>query len=560
MRNSNLSCSTHQRASAGPLLLLAAVVAVAGCDTEKSRNPLSPSIAGPIEGVTIAAPTPIAPGQGSLVQVDSQPVTLVFANATSTGERTVFYELQVATDAEFGAPIHSVADIPANPSGQTSYQLPISLEPERMYYWRSRADDGANASTFSAAETFEVYTPLTIDAPELVSPLGGAALQGRTPTLVLTDATITGPASNVTYRFEVASDPGFANIVTVLEVSGGGGGGVQASVGSTGTMPAGFAPPRGLRPAQGTTGELDWSTTYHWRARASADGREGRVTGPWADGGSFVTGVQPVEIGAPTHVSPIGGATVSVNPATFVVTNPSVTGQAGPVTIHYHVATDAAFGEVVHVFSAPMSSGPTTTTVSGLLPVDQLLHWRMFATDDTTTGPWSGGQSFRTPAAPTPPPPPPPPPPGGGGGGGGGAADQLNLGQVTWLHTNVSGWAKSSTITSTSIGDPPMCINHTKSGVWPVVFTAGANLEGNPWVFAKIGGKWYGGTYEWNRPGQTCKSISASTIGPHVKQSPLSSWVPQSGETIGLMVSTPARLGPQGPVRERSNVVLVTWP
>ena len=129
-------------------------------------------------GCHIAAPTPITPGQGSLVPVDSQPVTLVFANATSTGERTVFYELQVATDAEFGAPIHSVADFPANPSGQTSYQLPISLEPERMYYWRSRADDGANASSFSAAETFEVYTPLTIGAPVPVSPLGGAAIQG----------------------------------------------------------------------------------------------------------------------------------------------------------------------------------------------------------------------------------------------------------------------------------------------------------------------------------------------------------------------------------------------
>ena len=558
MRNSILSCSTHQRPFAGPLLLLAALAAVVGCDTEKSRNPLSPSIAGPIEGVTIAAPTPITPGQGSLVPVESQPVTLVFANATSTGERTVFYVLQVATDAEFGAPIHSVADIPANPSGQTSYQLPISLEPERMYYWRSRADDGANASPFSAAETFEVYTPLTIDTPMLVSPLGGAAIQGRTPTLVVTDAAITGPATNVTYRFEVASDPGFANVVTVLEVSSGGGEGVQASVGSSGTMPAGFAPPRGLRPAQGTTGQLDWSTTYHWRARASADGREGRVTGPWTGGGSFVTGVQPVEIGAPTHVSPIGGATASDNPPTFVVNNPSVTGQAGPVTIHYHVATDAAFNEVVHVFSAPMSSGSTTTTVSGLLPVDQLLHWRMFATDDTTIGPWSGGQNFRTPAAPMPPPPPPP----GGGGGGGGAADQLNLGQVKWLHTNVSGWAKTSTITSTSIGGPPICINHTRSGSWPGISSSGTSttVAGNPWIFAKVGGQWYGATFEWLRPGQTCKSISATELGPHIKKSPLDNWVPQSGETVGLMVSTPARVGAEGPINERSNVVLTTWP
>ena len=129
--------------------------------------------------------------------VESQPVTLIFANASSNGERTVFYELQIATDASFGVVVHSVADVPADPSGQTSYQLPISLDPERSYYWRARADDGANAGAFSPAGSFEVYTPLTIDAPTLISPIAGAAIQGRTPTLVADEAGFAGPATNV---------------------------------------------------------------------------------------------------------------------------------------------------------------------------------------------------------------------------------------------------------------------------------------------------------------------------------------------------------------------------
>ena len=542
------ACSTRPPAAGRGVLLLAALGAVAGCDTEKSRNPLSPSIAGPIAGVEISSPSPVTPVEGALVPVQSQPVTLIFANASSNGERTVFYELQIATDASFGVLVHSVADVGADPSGQTSYQLPIALDPERSYFWRARADDGANASAFSPAGTFDVYTPLTIEAPMLVSPIGGVAMQGRTPTLVVDEAEIVGPATNVSHRFEVATDAGFTNIVSVLEVAATGGATVQALVGAPGTGLADFTLPGGLRVARGTTGDLAWSTTHHWRARAAADGRKGRVTGPWSGMASFVTGVQTVEIEAPTHVSPIGGTTAAANPPTFVASNPSVTGSAGPITIHYEVSTDATFAAVVHVFSAPMSSGATTTVVSGALPVGQLLHWRMFATDGTVTGPWSSGQSFRTPAAPAPPP------------GGGGAADELNLEQVTWLHTNVSGWPKTSTITSTSIGGPPICIHHTKSGSWPGVSSSGTTVAGNPWIFAKVGGQWFGATFEWLRPGQTCKSISATDLGPHIKRSPLDDWVPKSGETIGLMVSTPARAGPEGPINERSNVVLTTWP
>ena len=144
--------------------------------------------------------------------------------------------------------------------------------------------------------------------------------------------------------------------------------------------------------------------------------------------------------------------------------------------------------------------------------------------------------------------------------GGGGAGDQLDLSQVIWLHTNVSRWSKTSTVTSVSIGNPPVCIHHTKSGQWPVIQNSVA-VEGNPWIFAKVNGQWYAATYEWNRPGQTCKgSIEAGTLGEHIKKAPLDHWKPKSGEQVGFMVSTPARFGPQGPVNERSNVVLVNWP
>ena len=142
----------------------------------------------------------------------------------------------------------------------------------------------------------------------------------------------------------------------------------------------------------------------------------------------------------------------------------------------------------------------------------------------------------------------------------GNAADQIDLITVNWLDTNVSDWAQTSAITGVTIGSPPIAIEHTKAGQWPAITAGGTVVEGNPWVFANVDGEWYAATYEWLRPGQTEKQISAEEIGANTKKAPLDGWQPKSGDIVGLMVSTPARFGPEGPTNERSNVVLITWP
>jgi hypothetical protein len=131
----------------------------------------------------------------------------------------------------------------------------------------------------------------------------------------------------------------------------------------------------------------------------------------------------------------------------------------------------------------------------------------------------------------------------------------IDLNSVTWLHTNVSRWAETSRITKVSVGAPPICIEHTKAGQWPVK----DGLEGNPWVFVNLDGRWYAATYEWLAPGQTCKAIDANNIGSHIGIPPLSSWRPSSGELVGFMVSARARSGGDT-VHERSDVVMVRWP
>jgi hypothetical protein len=131
----------------------------------------------------------------------------------------------------------------------------------------------------------------------------------------------------------------------------------------------------------------------------------------------------------------------------------------------------------------------------------------------------------------------------------------FHLSQVTWLDTDVSGWAETSRVTSASIGDPPICIHHTKAGQWPVRDGA----EGNPWIFVNMNGRWYGATFEWLSPGQECKYVTRDNVGAHIGRSPLSGWRPRSGELVGLMVSTLARSRAET-IHERSNVVMVRWP
>ena len=72
--------------------------------------------------------------------------------------------------------------------GKTSFKMPQTLAAERKYYWRSKADDGANASDFSAVADFTVFTPVMIQPPVLLDPADGATIATKNPTLSVANA------------------------------------------------------------------------------------------------------------------------------------------------------------------------------------------------------------------------------------------------------------------------------------------------------------------------------------------------------------------------------------
>src|SRR3954469_3239348 len=90
-------------------ILLAAAAAGAAltlaCAAEKSSNPLSPTVQGPIPGVNITTPGTMQPSSGTRVPVDQQPVTLMVQNAATSGVRPLSYRFEVSTDRDFNSTV-----------------------------------------------------------------------------------------------------------------------------------------------------------------------------------------------------------------------------------------------------------------------------------------------------------------------------------------------------------------------------------------------------------------------------------------------------------------------
>src|SRR5205823_5545257 len=83
------------------------------------------------------------------------------------------------------------------------------LSPERSYFWRARAGDGANTGPYSSAASFDVFTPIIIDPPSPVSPAINATGQSVRPTLVVGNASHSGPVGAINYQFEISDTETF---------------------------------------------------------------------------------------------------------------------------------------------------------------------------------------------------------------------------------------------------------------------------------------------------------------------------------------------------------------
>lgn len=293
------------------VILLIAAVAGAACQVKKSSNPLSPSVAGPIPGVSITTPRAASPAPGARIAVDQQPILLTVDNAATSGVRPISYRFEVANDAAFADVIVRQGSVGPDPAGRTSYTMPAVLPTDRTYYWRALAEDGANTGSFSAPSAFTVFTPIVIGEPSFVSPADGAVVTTLTPKLTFANVTRSGPVGTIQYLVllyaDAVSQAGLVNVWSVAEGAGG-----QTS----------FDIPTGSVVAGGRT--------YYWVVQAT----DGTNHGPFSAPQSFKSPASAPTTPTPTPTpAPGGGGGTpsdfgSLGPVTIVGGSPDVSGFA----------------------------------------------------------------------------------------------------------------------------------------------------------------------------------------------------------------------------------------
>jgi hypothetical protein len=230
------------------LLAFVAIISVAGCEAAKSANPTAPTVAGPIPGVSITAPRPLEPGPGARLVAQADPYTLLIENPGTTGPRAIWLHLDVAADANFHQLVHQADKIEPGPNGRTSYKLPAPLTAGFTYYWRVKAEDGANSGPYSSAISFTVVPPVVIEAPVAVAPSG--RLNNNNPDFRVNNGVISGTVG-VAYRFEVSRTPDFSQMAAVVTVPVNNNGSTSMALGS-----------------------LPYNTTFYWRAKGSDGAKE----------------------------------------------------------------------------------------------------------------------------------------------------------------------------------------------------------------------------------------------------------------------------------------------
>jgi hypothetical protein len=239
-----------------------AASAAAGCQVSKSANPLSPAIAGPIEGVVINAPNLLEPGQGWQIRMRDQPIRLMIRNGGTSGVRPLTYTFEVAADAAFNTIVFKRTGV--TPGDEiTTLQLPDTLPTGRTFWWRARGEDGANVSEYSKAASFVTITPVVLGPPNPVSPTG--TITNTAPEFRVTSGTKSGPIQNTVYTLQVANDQGFSSIAAIFTVP---------ESGSQTTIAQNY-------------GFLN-DKTYYWRVQAKDTG-DSQAVSAWSSVKSFTT-------------------------------------------------------------------------------------------------------------------------------------------------------------------------------------------------------------------------------------------------------------------------------
>jgi len=194
-----------------------AAIFLSGCQLEKSSSPLSPAIAGPVEGVVISTPALLEPGQDWELRSRDQPVKLRFQNSNSNGVRPLKYSFDIASDSAFKNIVFARSGVEPNAAGETVFQLPDKLA-AGTYWWRTRAEDGANTSAYSTVKSFVVLADVVLSPPLPAAPANTTTVSDLSPAFRVKAGNRSGVTAPIEYILQVANNSAFTSIAATFTV------------------------------------------------------------------------------------------------------------------------------------------------------------------------------------------------------------------------------------------------------------------------------------------------------------------------------------------------------
>jgi len=254
----------------------------------------------------------------------------------------------------------------------------------------------------------------------------------------------------------------------------------------------------------------------------------------------------------------------------FTFTDSARSGPVGAIVYLVEVADNDAFSNKIAQWSGAEQPNQTSLDIPVDLAANKVYYWHVRAYDPTTLGPFSPTRAFATASAPTSPIQDPTP------GGPSVAADMISLASATILNSprDLARWPITTAISLLDLRSNGVRVDFSKKngpGRWPDIIPPGwdGSLQYTLGMVLNIGGQYYASAPVefWNGldySGGPPSQYALNWFYDPARWAPMTSHQPQPGEQIGFFVcagdcrNTPD--GSRSPVKERSNVVVVTMP
>jgi hypothetical protein len=144
---------------------------------------------------------------------------LVIANSTDIEGDSLFYTFEVSQDS-----FASTVDVISQSEGEggfTAATVQVDLEEDQRYWWRAKASDYYEESTFSEDGTFYIDSENTLPTPfGLIFPpdTAGSLVETLTPDMLWSPSFDTDPLDSVSYTLLVSVDSNFQFVSTTTDI------------------------------------------------------------------------------------------------------------------------------------------------------------------------------------------------------------------------------------------------------------------------------------------------------------------------------------------------------